>query len=114
MANKFSETKMLGQLAGAEVSNVAEEAETAIGSVNPYTLYKLLTFSYKEHSNSTCVNDVTYNPLTKEMTIVFQQRGTYKYSDVPLDVYVDFESAGSRGKYFNYYIRPTYSYERVA
>lgn len=83
------------------------------GHVNGLTLYKLLKFSYKEHSNSTCVADVSYNPITREMTIAFQQRGTYKYSDVPLDVYVDFETSGSRGKYFNYYIRPTYSYERI-
>jgi len=111
---KFSELKNLGQFAAAETMNVGEAAENAVGSVNPLTLYKLLKFQYGEQSSSTCVNDVSYNPLTREMTIIFQQRGTYKYSNVPLDVYTDFETAGSRGTYFNLYIRPTYSYERIA
>lgn len=109
----FDAKKTLGQLAAAKVSDAAEGTLERIGHVSPLTLYRLLKFSYKEHSNSTCVADVNYNPITQEMVIVFQQRGTYKYHDVPLDTYVDFESAGSRGTYFNLYIRPQFSYERI-
>lgn len=82
--------------------------------VDPISLYRLRTFQFKERIESTCVNDVAYDPETMEMTINFQQRGSYKYYDVPLDVYIDFETSGSRGKYFNYYIKEQFSYERIA
>ena len=80
------------------------------------TLRQLLNFKFKTgRPESNCVADVSYNPETEQMTITFQQRGTYVYNDVPLDDYVDFASAGSQGTYFNLYIRPKYTnYERVA
>lgn len=83
------------------------------GNISPLTKVRLLNFAYKEKSTSTCVNSVTYNPVTREMTIQFQQRGTYKYLDVPFDEYIEFETAGSRGTYFNLYVRDNYEYERV-
>lgn len=83
-------------------------------TINPLTLAKLLKFKmFKHEHQSTCVADVTYDPISSEMTIVFRERGTYKYKDVPIDVYTDFETAGSQGSYFNDYIRPKYEYERV-
>lgn len=84
-------------------------------SVNPLTLVRLLKFKmFKNEHESTCVADVSYDPLDSSMTIEFKQRGTYRYTDVPLDVYTDFATAGSQGSYFNNYIRNTYSYERTA
>jgi len=84
-------------------------------NIDPITLNRLLRFKFKQRTESECVNDVEYNPLTKVMVITFQQRGTYQYKDVPLDVYVDFESSGSQGTYFNLYIRDHgYEYERIA
>jgi KTSC domain-containing protein len=84
--------------------------------VNSSTLRQLLHFQFTHGKiESHCVADVSYNPETEQMTIAFQQRGTYVYSNVPIDDYVDFASAGSQGTYFNLYIRPKYtSYERVA
>ena len=80
------------------------------------TLHQLLKFKMfrKDQTESTCVANVEYNPLTREMTIEFVERGTYKYHEVPLDDYVDFETSGSQGKYFNLYIRDKYEYERIA
>jgi KTSC domain len=83
--------------------------------LDPLTLTRLLKFKWTHGKaiESQCVADVSYDPLDSSMTIQFQQRGTYKYKDVPVDVYVDFETSGSRGQYFNNYIRNTYSYERI-
>lgn len=63
---------------------------------------------------STCCADVDYDLETQEMTVQFQQRGTYVYSDVPLDEFLNFQQASSRGLYFNLYVRNRYSYERIA
>lgn len=85
--------------------------------VNPLTLTRLLNFKWRkgEAIESECVADVEYDPDGEVMTIIFKQRGTYQYKEVPLDVYVDFETSGSRGKYFNNYIRNHgYEYERIA
>lgn len=68
----------------------------------------------KTDTQSTCVANVEYDPTTEEMIIEFVERGTYKYKGVGLSEYVDFETSGSQGKYFNNYIRDRYSYERVA
>jgi hypothetical protein len=68
-------------------------------------------------STSRCCKSVDFI-LTDEsgrgdLTIEFMARGTYKYSNVPLDVYVDLAQAGSQGQYFNLYIRDAYAYERI-
>jgi hypothetical protein len=84
-------------------------------NINPITLNRLLRFKMfkqKEHQ-SQCVADVEYDPLTQDLIVEFVERGTYKYHEVPIDTYVDFETAGSQGTYFNNYIRNAYSYERI-
>jgi hypothetical protein len=72
---------------------------------------------------SRCVASLDYEPfsegaLSGSLTVTFVGppgggRGTYRYKDVPLDVYVDFAGATSQGQYFNLYIRNQYAYERV-
>jgi hypothetical protein len=79
------------------------------------TISRLISSKRKFHINeSRCVANVDYEPETQVLTIEFQQRGTYVYRDVPLDVFVDFADSGSQGRYFNLYIREKYSYERVS
>jgi hypothetical protein len=86
-----------------------------VPAVNKSTLRQLLQFKYKEKPESTCCNDVSYDPETGDMTVAFQKRGTYVYHDVSLDEYVDFASAGSQGTYFNLYIRPKFTnFERIS
>lgn len=84
--------------------------------VNPLTLTRLVQFKdyQKYQTESSCIEDVTYDPETLEMTVVFIKRGTYKYLDVPLDEYVDFVTSSSQGKYFNNYIRDMYSFQRLS
>lgn len=70
-----------------------------------------LEFSFTD--GSTCTNTVTYNPITRDLTVEFKQRGTYKYGDVPMDVYLDFKNNGSHGTFFNQSVRNNYVYERI-
>lgn len=84
--------------------------------VNSLTVHQLLHFKMfrKDQTESTCVANIQYDPETQDMTVDFVKRGTYIYHDVPLDTYTDFELSASQGKYFNFYIRDQFSFERVA
>ncbi len=66
---------------------------------------------------SLCVASTEWIPtdeLSGELTINFQQRGTYKYFNFPVDEWLLFNNAASRGEYFNLYILDKgYSYERI-
>jgi hypothetical protein len=83
--------------------------------LKPTTLLRLIESRKKFSINeSRCVANVDYDNETQSLTVEFNQRGTYRYSNVPLDVYVDFATAGSQGTYFNLYIRPQYAFERIS
>lgn len=63
---------------------------------------------------SSCVADCSYDPEHQQMTIIFIERGTFVYYDIPVHLWVEFNGAGSRGTYFNLYIRDAgYDYERI-
>lgn len=85
-------------------------------SISPINLQRLVHFAVGNDavSKSSCVFTVDYDSESKEMIVTFQQRGTYKYLDVPIDEVINFQTAGSRGKYFNNYIRDQYSFERIS
>ena len=85
-------------------------------SIDNLSLHHLLSFKmYNKHQTlSTCVADIFYDPETFELTVQFVERGTYKYTDVPMKEYVDFSLASSQGKYFNFYIRNQYNFERIS
>ena len=64
---------------------------------------------------SECVESLEYDPESFQMTIHFNKRGTYVFYDVEPQVYAEFNNAGSRGTYFNLYIRNIgYQYERIS
>lgn len=87
-------------------------------AVNPLTLAKLIQ-SVKKYGKtvqieSEAIENLDYDVEASELTVVFKQRGTYKYSGVDLDTYTDFAQASSWGQYFNNYIRNAgYEYERI-
>lgn len=96
-------------------------------NVNSLTLAKMIQFAPNTASRrgllgfeSACVASLDYELLDPEegttgsLTVVFQERGTYKYNDVPLDVYVDFSMAESQGRYFNLYIRDKFPTQRIS
>jgi hypothetical protein len=84
--------------------------------VSPKTVQDLIKFKMfrRDQTESTCVADITYDPETLDMTVEFIKRGTYVYHDVPLDEFTDFQLSNSQGRYFNFYIRDRYSFERIA
>jgi len=70
-------------------------------------------------SGSTCVANVEYDPETLELEIEFVGppyggSGTWTYFEVPPDEAAGLLGAGSKGEYFNQYIRDRYSFERTA
>lgn len=64
--------------------------------------------------DSECVASLSYDPEREQMTVEFQERGSYVYFDVDPWVFSEFNNAGSRGVYFNTYIRDRFEYERIA
>jgi hypothetical protein len=62
---------------------------------------------------SECVAELSYDLETETATCEFVKRGTYTYSGVEPQVFLEWNTAGSRGEYFNNYIRGQYSYERI-
>ena len=81
--------------------------------VDTNTLRRLLEKPAKVGHESVCVDSIDYDLPTETLTIVFRARGTYEYSKVPLDVYVDLAGAESKGTFFNLYIRERYNTRRV-
>lgn len=62
---------------------------------------------------SECVNTLSYDPETQQLTIVFQKRGTYLYYDVSLEEYERIQFAGSQGYTFNQSIRDIKYFEKI-
>jgi hypothetical protein len=65
-------------------------------------------------TDSQCTKSISYDNSTQELTIEFQERGTYKYEGVPAEEYLGLKGASSHGTYFNLYIRDRYNFERIA
>lgn len=90
-------------------------------NVNPVTLLRLIQSAKEsgkgkqlERVESRAIANIDYDPESSDLTVEFQKRGTYKYSGVDLDTFVEFSQATSWGTYFNLYIRDHgYSYERI-
>src|SRR5215510_2097278 len=63
---------------------------------------------------SECVASIEYDHDAEDLTIHFQERGSYIYHSFPKWAFSEFNNASSRGVYFNLYIRNAgYSYERI-
>jgi hypothetical protein len=54
------------------------------------------------------ISDIDYNELSGTLYVSFSDGTSYSYSGVPYWVWVEFQSAGSRGSYFNANIRGSY------
>ncbi|HEY0177393.1 MAG TPA: KTSC domain-containing protein [Pedobacter sp.] len=46
--------------------------------------------------------------------MTFRSGNIYVYKDVPQKVYSDLKIAGSKGRYFNHYIKNRYAFEHLA
>lgn len=55
--------------------------------------------------NSRSIYSIGYDPVTQTLVIRFWTGFTYRYFGVSQNVYSQFMSAGSKGRFYNSYIR---------
>jgi len=63
--------------------------------------------------DSTTLSIVAYDSRHRFLQVEFHDRTTYRYSDVPLDVFRSLLNASSKGAFFNRHIRGRFPYARV-
>jgi len=59
---------------------------------------------------STAIQEIDYDETYEVLTVTFTDGSTYKYWNVPQEVYAELLYAGSAGSYFNREIRGKYNY----
>ena len=64
---------------------------------------------YVESSN---IKFVYYDSDSKTLDVGFKNRTIYQYFLVPLDLYMEFRNAESKGKFFHKYIRSEFEFEK--
>ena len=64
---------------------------------------------------STAVADIRYDHArAKRLAVTFVTGRIYEYVDVPVEVAASFQSAFSKGTFFNTYIRDRYDFREIA
>jgi hypothetical protein len=63
---------------------------------------------------SSVVEAVQYDEARQHLDIELTTGRTYRYLDVPPEVYQAFITAASKGRYYNDHIRDVYLYERLS
>jgi len=61
--------------------------------------------------HSTSLDRVGYDPHTEVLLVVFRDRSAYRYFGVPSAIYESFQTAASKGAYFNLAIRGAYGFQ---
>jgi lysyl-tRNA synthetase class 2 len=62
---------------------------------------------------STAINDIEYETERQRLIVTFVTGRTYEYIDVPADVAASFQSAASKGAFFNAHIRDRYRFREL-
>ncbi len=62
---------------------------------------------------SSAIADIAYNQDSKRLTVTFVTGRIYEYVDVPSDVASSFQSASSKGTFFNAYVRDRYDFREL-
>ncbi|MEI9805075.1 MAG: KTSC domain-containing protein [Pseudolabrys sp.] len=62
---------------------------------------------------STAIADIHYDPKIERLTVTFVTGRIYEYVDVPPHVAASFQSAFSKGTFFNAYIRDRYDFREL-
>jgi len=55
--------------------------------------------------NSSAISFIDYDAETKTLTIIFIKTGKYTYPNFPESLYIEFLASGSKGSFYNRYIR---------
>jgi hypothetical protein len=62
---------------------------------------------------STAIADIEYELDRERLTVTFVTGRIYEYFDVPVEVVASFQSAFSKGTFFNSYIRDRYDFREI-
>ena len=62
---------------------------------------------------SSTIKSVEYDDEARELDITFTSGKTYRYFNVPLEIYAEFLDAGSKGKFFNDHIKGVFAFVEV-
>jgi hypothetical protein len=62
---------------------------------------------------STAIHTLFYVPAKRELWVTFVSGRRYVYAEVPSDVFDAFQTAPSRGAFFNREIRDRYAFREV-
>lgn len=62
---------------------------------------------------SSVMTFLDYDEDAAELDITFTSGKTYRYLGVPLEIYVEFLDAGSKGQFFNDNIKDSFAYAEV-
>ena len=62
---------------------------------------------------SSAIRTVDYDEARQHLVITLANKRTYRYLDVPPEVYQQFLAAESKGRFYNDHIRDVYIYERL-
>lgn len=63
--------------------------------------------------DSSCIDAIAFNQLSSKLSIRFNSREVYEYSNVCSDIFQDFLDADSKGHFFNFYIKDEYPYSHI-
>jgi hypothetical protein len=63
---------------------------------------------------STAVADIEYDHARARLVVTFVTGRAYEYFGVPAEVAASFQSAFSKGTFFNGYIRDRYDFREIA
>lgn len=63
---------------------------------------------------STAIRDIRYNAEREQLQVTFVSGRTYVYLNVPESVYAAFTTSGSKGAFFNRYIRDRFRFRELA
>jgi hypothetical protein len=62
---------------------------------------------------SSVVANLSYNPLSSTLRVVFVSGMIYDYLKVPEKEYIAMKTSGSKGTYLNKFIKGHYSFKKV-
>jgi len=62
---------------------------------------------------STAIANIKYDDRRNRLTVTFVTGRIYEYVDVPSEVAESFQSANSKGTFFNIYIRDRYDFREM-
>jgi hypothetical protein len=99
MARKLDVGRVEAALKRAAQAAVSGRREVRAGRVLPVV--------------SSMIAGVEYDDETRELDILFSSGKTYRYFDVPADVYAMLLDAESKGQFFNEEIKGAYRYAEV-